>query len=284
MAGHLKSQSYGKHQVRVSKVRRPRTAAANTEVHEFVEASVNIELQGDFDAAYTDGDNRSIVATDTCKNTVYALAKDHSLETLESFGLTIAEYFLAQFSHVESCQVALTERVWNRLLDSPHAFVANETATPTAKIALSRNGQPEITAGVEHLLIAKTTESGFTDFHQSEFRTLADTEDRILATELSASWTYAASDTDFVAARKTIINALLAKFLDHYSRSVQETLYQMAQSALDACPAATEISLTMPNKHHLLANLAPFNRENDNEVFVVTDEPFGYITATIGRE
>lgn len=283
MAGHLKSQSYGKHQVRVSKVRRPRAAAPNAEVHEFVEASVNIELQGDFNAAYTDGDNHSVIATDTCKNTVYALAKDHSLDTIESFGLTIADYFLAQFSHVESCQVSLTERVWNRLNDSPHGFVANETATPTANVTLTREGQPQIAAGIEHLLIAKTTESGFTDFHQSEFRTLADTEDRILATELSASWTYADAKTDFAAARKSIIDALLAKFLDHYSRSVQETLYKMAESALDACPAAAEISLTMPNKHHILANLAPFNRENENEVFVVTDEPFGYITATVGR-
>ena len=283
MAGHLKSQTYGKHQVRVSKVRRPRAAAPNAEVHEFVEASVNIELQGDFNAAYTDGDNSSVIATDTCKNTVYALAKDHSLNTIESFGLTIAEYFLAQFSHVQSCQVALTERVWNRLNDSPHGFVGNETATPTARVTLTRDGQPQITAGIEHLLIAKTTESGFTDFHQSEFRTLADTEDRILATELSASWTYADAKTDFAAARKSIVDALLAKFLDHYSRSVQETLYKMAESALNACPAATEISLTMPNKHHILANLAPFNRENENEVFVVTDEPFGYITATVGR-
>ncbi len=283
MASQLKSQSYGKHQVRVSKIRRPRSAAANQETHEFVEASVNIELQGDFAAAYTDGDNSQVIATDTCKNTVYALAKDHSLDTIESFGLHLAEYFIAQFSHVEQCQVALTERIWNRLLDSPHAFVANESATPTASVVLDRNAEPIVRSGIEDLLIAKTTESGFTDFHESEFRTLADTDDRILATSLSASWEYSATSIDFAAARKSILNALLATFIDHYSRSVQETLYKMGQAALDACPQAAEISLTMPNKHHLLANLAPFNRENENEVFVVTDEPFGFISATVGR-
>ncbi len=283
MASQLKSQSYGKQQVRVSKIRRPRAAAANQETHEFVEASVDIELQGDFAAAYTDGDNRSVIATDTCKNTVYALAKDHSLETIESFGLHLAEYFIAQYSHVDRCHVTLTERIWNRLLESPHAFVANDSATPTASVILDRNATPAIRSGIEHLLIAKTTESGFADFHESELRTLADTEDRILATELSASWLHAATDVDFAAARKAIVNALLARFIDHYSRSVQETLYKMGQSALEACPSATEISLTMPNKHHLLANLAPFDRENDNEVFVVTNEPFGYITATLGR-
>lgn len=284
MAGYLKSQSYGKHQVRVSKVRRPRKAVANTETHEFVEASVNVELQGDFSEAYTDGDNRPVIATDTCKNTVYALAKDHSLDTIESFGLTIAEYFISQFAHVETCQVTLTERTWNRLLDSPHAFVANEVATPTAEITLTRGGSPSIRSGIERLLIAKTTESGFTDFHESEFRTLADTEDRILATELSAGWKYNYSEVDYSKARKLVVDALLNRFIDHYSRSVQETLYKMGQSAMDDCEAVTEISITMPNKHHLLANLEPFGRKNDNEVFVVTDEPFGYITATLSRD
>ncbi|MEM8946235.1 MAG: factor-independent urate hydroxylase [Planctomycetota bacterium] len=283
MPGRLQSQSYGKHSVRVSKVRRPRVAAANVEHHEFVEASVNIELQGAFDAAYTAADNTSIIATDTCKNTVYALAKDHSLDTIESFGVTIAEYFLTNFSHVENCRITLSEQVWTRISDSAHAFIANDKATPTATVSCQRGSQPIVQSGVKHVLIAKTTESGFTNFHESEFRTLADTEDRILATDMTAEWTYASGELEFAANRRSIFDALLAKFIDHYSNSVQETLYKMGQSALDSCSAITEITLTMPNKHHLLANLSPFDRENENEVFVVTDEPFGYITATIER-
>ncbi len=284
MAGHLKSHSYGKHRVRVSKVRRPRQSAPNTEQHEFIEATVDIELEGAFDAAFTDGDNRTVIATDTCKNTVYALAKDDSLDTIESFGITIAQYFVEKFSQVDCCHVSLSERVWTRLLDSPHAFVANERATPTAKVSLARSKTPAVCAGIEKLLIAKTTNSGFDDFHQSEFRTLADTDDRIFATELSTSWRYTSDTEDFAANRQSIMDALLSRFVDHYSRSVQETLYLMGQGALDACPAATEITLTMPNKHHILADLSPFERENKNEVFVVTDEPFGYITATLGRD
>lgn len=284
MSGRLKSQSYGKHRVRVSKVIRPRQATPNTELHQFVEVTVDVELQGDFDAAYTEGDNSAVIATDTCKNTVYALAKDDPLDSIESFGLTIAKYFLDQFAHVTSCHVTLNERIWNRLLESPHAFVASDQATPTAKIVLARDQPPLIHAGVEHLLIAKTTESGFSDFHESEFRTLVDTDDRILATEFSGSWKLISADTDFATARAAIMDALLARFIDHYSRSVQETLYKMAESALDACSSIDEITLTMPNKHHLLADLSRLNRENENEIFVVTDEPFGFITATIGRE
>ncbi len=283
MAGHLTSHSYGKHCVRVSKVRRPRKAAPNTEQHDFVEASVDVELEGAFDAAFTAGDNRAVIATDTCKNTVYVLAKDHSLETIESFGLLIAEHFLSRYEHVDRCTVSLSERVWTRLLNSPHAFVARDRVTPTAQVSFARKEQKQVTAGVEHLLIAKTTESGFVDFHRDEFRTLADTDDRILATELSASWSYASTDVDFAADRKTILDALLARFIDHYSHSVQETLHLMGRAALDACLAVNQITLTMPNKHHLLADLSPFNCENENEVFVVTDEPFGTITGTLSR-
>lgn len=284
MAGHLTSHSYGKHQVRVSKVRRPRQSVANSEHHEFIEITVDIELEGDFDAAFTDGDNRAVIATDTCKNTVYALAKDDSLESIESFGLTIAEYFLAQFSQVERCHVSLTQRVWTRLLESQHAFTANERSTPTASISLTRGVPPIVRAGIEKLLIAKTTESGFSNFHESEFRTLADTEDRILATELSALWWYAEGADGFSVSREAVMASLLERFTDHFSRSVQETLYLMGNAALDSCQTVKQITITMPNKHHLLADLSPFGRENENEVFVVTDEPFGYISATLTRD
>ncbi|TWT87638.1 Uricase [Pseudobythopirellula maris] len=284
MPSRLSHNSYGKHRVRVSKIRRPRQGAPNTERHEFVEAAVDVELEGDFDAAFTNGDNRSVVATDTCKNTVYALAKDDPLETIESFGLTVARHFIGRYEHVSRCRVRLTEHVWERLADSPHAFVARDSVEPTAEVVLTRGAEPVVTSGVEKLMIAKTTESGFVDFHRDDFRTLPDTEDRILATEMTAEWRLASADADFATVRKTVVDTMLARFVDHYSRSVQETLHLMAAAALDAAPAVAEITLTMPNKHHLLAKLVPEGTANDNEVFVVTDEPFGYISATLARE
>jgi urate oxidase len=284
MTCRLKSDRYGKHSVRVSKVRRPRQQLAKQKQHEFVEVAVDVELEGNFAAAFTDGDNRSVIATDTCKNTVYVVAKDHPLDTIESFGLTLAEHFLSHYDHVSRCTVSLRERVWSRLADSPHCFSARDAAVPTATVDFVRGAPPQVTAGVEQLLIAKTTESGFADFHRDEFRTLADTDDRILATELSATWVYASADVEFAANRVAVMNALVARFTDHYSRSVQETLYFMGEAALAACPHVTQISLAMPNKHHIRFDLSPFGRENDNEVFVVTNEPFGYITGTIARD
>jgi urate oxidase len=57
----------------------------------------------------------------------------------------------------------------------------------------------------------------------------------------------------------------------------------MGVAALAACPAVEQIHLRMPNKHRLLVNLQPFGLENNNEIFVGTDEPFGLITGTLRR-
>lgn len=283
MSGILTHNSYGKRSVRVSKIKRPRKGPASSERHEFIEASVDVLLEGEFEAAYTAGDNRSLVATDTCKNTVYVVAKDDAFETIESYGLALATHFIKQYEHVGKATIRVEETLWRRLMDSHHCFIGGGSERPTVTVVAERDKKPIITAGFTGLQIAKTTESGFSDFHNDEYRTLADTNDRIFATELSAEWVYDADFTSFAAARETLRSALLAKFIDHFSRSVQETLYLMGQSALAAVPQVQEIRLAMPNKHHLLANLAPFKRTNENEIFVATSEPFGYITGVVKR-
>jgi urate oxidase len=57
----------------------------------------------------------------------------------------------------------------------------------------------------------------------------------------------------------------------------------MADAALAACADIIDISLSMPNRHHLLVDLKPFGLDNPNEVFVATDQPYGLIEATVRR-
>ncbi len=284
MTIQLLHQSYGKHRVRVSKIKRPRQDSPKNEKHEFIEASVDIELEGDFDASYTQQDNTLVVATDTCKNTVYVLAKDDPFTTIESFGVRLAEHFIATYAHVDQATIRLTEQRWHRMLDSPFAFLGSDRETPTAKIVAHRQKGILIEAGVEDLMIAKTTESGFSNFHRSELRSLPDSDDRILATVLKADWSYSTRPNDFERSRTSIRHAMLTTFIQHFSPSVQDTLYRMAVAALEAEATVERITLAMPNKHHLKADLKPFDRCNENEVFVVTDEPFGYISASVGRK
>ncbi|MBB6429573.1 factor-independent urate hydroxylase [Algisphaera agarilytica] len=277
----LSHNAYGKHRVRVSKIKR---SANDPQHHEFIEATVAVTLEGDLAESYTLGDNTNVVATDTCRNTVYAKAKDDPFDTIESFGVTLAEHFLSQYDHLTKATVELREHRWHRLDGHGHCFTGSDGETPTATVVAERGQATTVSAGLDDLMIAKTTQTGFENFHRDEYRTLPDTDDRIFATVLTASWDYASADTDFAAARAAIRDAMLAKFTDHYSKSVQETLYLMANAGLDTCADATSITLTMPNKHHLRFNLEPLGRTNDNEVFHVTDEPYGYITGTVTRQ
>jgi len=82
---------------------------------------------------------------------------------------------------------------------------------------------------------------------------------------------------------KDIRETLLETFAFHKSLSVQQTLYAMGEAVLKAYDKVKEISLIMPNKHHIPFNLEPFGMENKNEIFMATDEPYGYITGTVVR-
>jgi urate oxidase len=58
----------------------------------------------------------------------------------------------------------------------------------------------------------------------------------------------------------------------------------MGTAALRACPEILRVDMKMPNKHCLLINLKPFGLENQNEVFVPTDEPHGQIEGSVVRD
>ena len=76
---------------------------------------------------------------------------------------------------------------------------------------------------------------------------------------------------------------MLTTFAGHESLSVQQTLFAMGESALDATIAIEEVHLVMPNKHCILVDLSRFGQENPNEIFVPTDEPHGTIEARLRR-
>ena len=283
MSSHstLSQQRYGKSQVRLSRI--DRTALQ----HEFVEWTVDISLEGDFAAAYVEGNNRSVIPTDTMKNTVYALAATHGVASCEAFAITLANHFVQKFSHVDSATVSIREHLWRRLEfegnKHPHAFLGGQNEQNTCLAEVTSAGTV-LQSGFEGLQVLKTTQSGFSSFLSDDYTTLAETEDRIFATTITATWPAKGLDQDWAAHRRSIRAAILDVFANRFSPSVQKTLFEMAESALAVCTAIGEISIAMPNQHHLLANLAPFGLSNDNEVFVPTAEPFGMISATIQRE
>ena len=106
-----------------------------------------------------------------------------------------------------------------------------------------------------------------------------------MATEVTARWTYGASSSeiDYTASWEAVRAVVLETFGDHYSPSVQFTLHRMGDAVLEARPEVERIAFSLPNRHHLLFDLARFGLENDHEIFQATDEPYGLIEGTVER-
>jgi urate oxidase len=278
---------YGKSRVRLLKVRRPQGAVAGgaTDVpHDILDLTIDVQLEGAFEPVYVDGDNSPCVATDTMKNTVYALARQQAIDHVETFADSLAAHFLAKPA-VSRARISAIEHRWERLSVNgrphPHAF-AQPGGEQWTTVVTRDAGGVTIVSGLTNLVVLKTTDSGFSGFPRDEYTTLAETDDRILATSIAASWTYRQGTVEF-GARDLIRRTLVETFAAHKSQSVQQTLYAMGEAALAACADATEITLTLPNRHHLLVDLKPFGLDNPNEIFVATDQPFGLIEAAIRR-
>jgi len=269
---------YGKSRIRLVKLRR------SAGRHEVVDLTLDVQLEGAFEAVYTEGDNASCLATDTMKNTVYALARHDPLEHVEAFALRLADHFIATPA-VSSVRISLVEERWDHLAaggaPDPHAFVKSGGEQWTAEVTRDRGGA-RVASGLTNLVVMKTADSAFAGFPRDKYTTLPETGDRILATSITASWRYRDGATGF-GAREAIRGALVAAFAAHKSRSVQHTLHAMGEAALAACAEVTEITMVLPNRHHLLVDLSPFGLDNPNEIFVATDQPFGLIEATVKR-
>ena len=146
-----------------------------------------------------------------------------------------------------------------------------------------QGGAWSVTSGVDGLVILKTTKSAFTGYIKDKLTTLKPATDRIFGTRATVEWDYASPDSDYGAVRRRVVAALLREFAAHNSMSVQHTLFDMGKAALESAPEIARITLTMPNLHHLLADLSPFGQDNPNHIFVPIDEPHGTIEATIER-
>jgi urate oxidase len=279
----LAENRYGKSSVRV--VRLDRSAG----VHKFQEWTVEILLEGDFLSCFTEGDNSKILPTDTMKNTVYSLARKSSATCIEQFAGELLDHFLKNNPQVSGAEIGIKEKSWRHLdvNGSPHpsTFVLSGGELQTTHITRRRDAAQHTVSGIQDLIVMKTADSGFEGYIHDPLTTLPETSDRLLGTNLRATWVYNNVDgLNFTTVRHTIRTALLTTFADHHSKSVQHTLYAMAETALAAVSQISEIILQMPNIHCLLADLSRFGQDNPNHIFIPIDEPHGTIEARVTRE
>ena len=254
-------------------------------------ARVDVEILGTgFLAAYTEGDNRNVVATDTMKNFVYASALEFGGSTHEAFAAFLARRFLDTWPHLESLRVRCDELPFARHSDVLHGRSRDDFAVAEVE-ATRAGGVPAITAarsGRHGMQLIKLSGSSFTQFVRDDYTTLPETVDRPLYIHFDADWRYAdladasAERMDRYIAPEQMRDLLAGVFDDFNSRSIQHLVHEMGRRALERFPQLAEISFDAQNR---LWDTA-VTSERDAKMKVYTDPrgTYGRIGLVMRRE
>jgi urate oxidase len=288
----LARHQHGKTRVRVLKVRR------EGGVHAISEYKVETTLFSPaYDRVFTKGDNTDLVATDTQKNTVYIVAKRTDASTPEAFGVALCEHLLKEYPILSGCRADVESVEWARACvdgrngaqPHVHGFLRSEPERQVASVSMTRGQGPKVESSIEGLVVLKTTQSGFEGYLKDKYTLLPDTQERCMATEMTASWNYAQLPQDFGAARNNVRRQILKGFFGEpatgvYSASLQESIYDAGCLVLDAVPEVSQIEIDTPNLHYLPAKLLDAVGEKfEDDVFIPTSEPSGSINCIVAR-
>ena len=178
----------------------------------------------------------------------------------------------------------MEQYAWDRL--GRHAFARRGGEVRTCVVTVGRD-TVEVVSGLKDLVLLKSTGSEFKGFLVDEFTTLAEADDRILATSLVASWRHEGEPPELARVVRRGARCAASTFATTYSRALQETLYLMGSAVVDTMPGIAEISFSAPNKHHFLVDFWGFEvdgLENNGEVFIAADRPYGLIECTVLRQ
>ncbi|WP_112471065.1 factor-independent urate hydroxylase [Streptomyces triticisoli] len=289
----LGQNQYGKAETRVVGITR------DGATHHIKDLNVSVALSGDLEEAHHSGSNANVLPTDTMKNTVYAFAKEHGIESAEQFGIHLARHFVTAQEPIHRARIRVEEYAWERIGTSAategtgagHSFVRKGQETRLAQITYDGR-RWEVVSGLKDLTVLNSTDSEFWGYTKDKYTTLQETHDRILATDVAARWRFHWTDDeqetpDWEKSYEQTRKHLLQAFAETYSLSLQQTLHTMGARVIDHRGEIDEIRLSLPNKHHFLVDLEPFGLENDTAdgaVYVAADRPYGLIEATVLRD
>ena len=257
-----------------------------------------------------------VVATDSMKNTVYIMAKQHPVTPPELFGAIVATHFVETYKHIHSAEVKVKVHRWTRLtvdgMPHPHSFFRDGSETRNVEATAIEGNGISIRSAIAGLLVLKSTGSAFHTFYRDEYTTLPDVYDRILSTEVDCGWKWnifsninevesavPKFDNAWEAARKITLDT----FAKEVSPSVQNTLYKMCEQIMAAVPEIAAVDYSLPNKHYFeigksshifaeeTANFAKDlswhkglkNTGKDAEVYAPQSDPNGLIQCTVSR-
>jgi urate oxidase len=187
--------------------------------------------------------------------------------------------------------VAIDSYGWERITvgGQPHDHAFRRPGGEVRTAVVTADGdQLHVLAGLQDLVVLKSTGSEFWGFPRDRYTTLPETRDRILATAVTARWRYTSTELDFDGVYAAVRTTLLETFASVHSLALQQTLYRMGETVLEQHPQVAEVRFSMPNKHHFLQDLSAFGIDNDltgpGVVYHADDRPYGLIEGTVLRD
>jgi len=293
-------------------------------VHQVVEYNVQVLLEGDLERSYTEADNSVVVATDSMKNIVYYLAKisPHVLSA-ERFGLHLATHLVSKYAHIHKALVKIEQLGWTRIVvdgkPHDHSFFRGGDEKRVVNVQVGR-GPPgkedrlvgNVSAGINDLLILKTTGSSFESFIRDEYTTLKEVDDRIFSTSVDLLYAFAPFEItapkdekrlefdkeqiegagglgawNGTKASESAREITLSVFATDESASVQATLYKMGRRLIEENSAVDRATYSLPNKHYIPVEMKYIGIDNTSpalaDVFAPVSAPSGLISATVAR-
>lgn len=286
MTAVLGANSWGKSSVRLVRIDRD---PHDPTVMSLLDLMVDTTLIGDAEDVYARGDNAKILSTDAQKNTVYAFAGQRPHESAGELAARLAEHFVTSQEPVHAAAIEITARPWRRVVGrtgpAPHSFEgpAGEDRVHGASYSMDRSGSGTLrmSGGVRGLRLLNATGSEFRNFPRDRYTTGRDVTDRVLATELDATWHHDGPGDDSLGDEVRAI--LVQEYAGVYSKSIQFTMQAVADAVFAAQPRIDILDLRVPNLHHYPVDLAPFGMENQQQVFMVAAQPHSLIEAHFSR-
>jgi urate oxidase len=264
--------SYGKLRVPLQRVvKRPDGE------HDLLACEVGIEVLGEnFMAAYTEGDNSAVVATDTMKNFILRESLAYQGATLEGLLEHLGRGFLATYPVMEAVRMTGGEHRFDRL--SGKLFAREPGGDHgVAMVELDESGIRDHRSGREDLRLLKVTGSSFTRFARDEYTTLPERVDRPLLIRMDVHWRYGDPGHDHVDAWE-MREEMAATFDDFVSESIQHLVHEMGTRALARWPQLVEIAFEAENHTR-----DPAGEDGDRKLYTDPFPAQGLITLTMTR-
>ena len=262
-------------------------------------AAIEVVVRGEaFLEAYTEGDNRRVVATDTMKNFIQTAALGCDAPTLEGWLHEIGTAFLETYPQMERLTMLARELPFSPAVVpgdggfalSDRLFTRERSDYSTASLDLERSDTSatitDHACGRAELQLIKLSGSAFADFARDEHTTLPERPDRPLYIWTDIGWRYLDAADALSAARyvagEQVADLAASVFHEFVSLSIQHLVHEFGQRMLTRWPQLAEVSFDAQNRLWDTGAVS----EADDRVRVYADPrpPFGRIGLVLRRE